>query len=350
MKILYLYSELVGYQIPIFEIYVKEYNAEVHVINWDKKKLKPYNPPEVQGVTYYKRSEFSNKELLELCKEINPGIIYISGWMDKGYLFVARYFRKKGVNVVTAFDDQWKGNLRQKIGRIYFYIFLRRCYSHAWVAGPLQFEYAKRLGFKNSEIVYEMLSGNTTIFQKGKEYLQIKKENYPQVFLYVGNFRHVKGTDILIDAYKIYRERFNGNWKLICVGNGDYKHLLEGIENVEVINFSDQSTLVELTQHCGIFILPSRRDQWGVVVHEFAAAAMPLILSEGVGAKATFFIKNYNGLNFSNNSSVELALAMRDLSTRATDELIRMGENSNLLSLRISPNSSAANFMSLIKR
>jgi glycosyltransferase involved in cell wall biosynthesis len=348
MKILYLYSELVGYQIPIFEIYVKEYNAEVHVINWDKKKLKPYNPPEIQGVTYYKRSEFSNKELLELCKEINPGIIYISGWMDKGYLFVAGYFRKKGVNVVTAFDDKWKGTLRQNLGSIFFKLVLKRLYSHAWVTGPYQFEYAKKFGFKNQEIIYEMLSGNSDLFNRGMSYLDAKRNHFPKAFLYVGNFRHVKGTDILVEAFNKYRTELKGDWKLICAGNGDYKSLLEGNENIEVIEFSDQDALLELTRNSGVFILPSRQDQWGVVVHEFTAAGMPLILSRGVGALPVFFIERYNGISYSNNSVDELANAMYKISSQTTEELICMCENSHLLSTRITPRTSAANFMSLV--
>ena len=40
MKILYLYSEVVGYLIPIFEEYVSSYDAEVNVVHWDKEKVK----------------------------------------------------------------------------------------------------------------------------------------------------------------------------------------------------------------------------------------------------------------------------------------------------------------------
>jgi hypothetical protein len=32
-KILYLYSEIVGYNIPVFKEYVNNYNAEVHVVH-----------------------------------------------------------------------------------------------------------------------------------------------------------------------------------------------------------------------------------------------------------------------------------------------------------------------------
>jgi glycosyltransferase involved in cell wall biosynthesis len=348
VNILYLYSELVGYQIPIFEIYVKEYKAQVHVISWDKYKLKPYQPPVINGVTFYKRSEYSVKALLSLAMKINPDIIYISGWMDKGYLWIAKYFRKKGIKIVTAFDDKWSGSFRQRIGSIFASISFKLFYSHAWVAGSIQYEFAKKMGFKNDDIIFDMLSGNTNLFQKGMEFLTEKKDNYPKVFLYVGNFRFVKGTDILVKAFKKYRHDLRGDWKLMCVGGGEYKHLLENDPNIEIIDFSNEQILLELTKRAGVFILPSRNDKWGVVVHEFASAGLPLILSRGVGAIPTFFIEHFNGISFSKNSSTELAKAMFCMSTKSVDELIEMSKNSHLLSTRISPKTSAANFMSLI--
>ena len=66
LKILYLYSELVGYQMPIFEEYVDYFDAQVYVLYWDKDKLKPYEPKKIKNVTYYKRSEYSNTNLLNL--------------------------------------------------------------------------------------------------------------------------------------------------------------------------------------------------------------------------------------------------------------------------------------------
>lgn len=40
MKILYLYAEIMGYNIPVLNILSKKYNAEVTVVSW-KKKLAP---------------------------------------------------------------------------------------------------------------------------------------------------------------------------------------------------------------------------------------------------------------------------------------------------------------------
>ena len=177
MKILYLYSELVAYQIPIFVEYTTKYNAKVHVVSWNKNKLKPYNPPELNNVTFYKRSEYTKNTLTHLVTNINPDIIYISGWMDRVYLSVVRKFRKKGVPVVTAFDDQWKGTLRQRLASVLFPLVRKKYYSHAWVAGPWQYEFAKRLGFNNSEIIYHMLSCNTQLFSIGIKYLKQKESS-----------------------------------------------------------------------------------------------------------------------------------------------------------------------------
>ncbi len=51
-----------------------------------------YRPPAISGVYYYKRSNYSVKHLKEFVNELGPQIVYISGWMDKGYLQQPGYF------------------------------------------------------------------------------------------------------------------------------------------------------------------------------------------------------------------------------------------------------------------
>jgi glycosyltransferase involved in cell wall biosynthesis len=345
--ILYLYSELVGYQIPIFETYVNTYNAQVHVVSWDKNKLKPYMPPQLEGVTYYKRSEYSKYDILNLANKIVPDIIYVSGWMDKAYLYVTRRMKKRGIPIVVGFDDIWYSTFRQKIGKFIFPFYFKKCFSHAWVAGPYQFEFAKKLGFKNKEIIFDMLSANTNVFDANIDDIHLKKPS--KSFLYVGNFRTIKGTDILIEAYDMYLNMHkDGKWKLICVGNGDLEIELRANENIEVIPFSSGEEIVEISKRADVFILPSRHEQWGVVVHEFASLGMPLLLSDVVGAKATFFINGFNGFLFKNESAEDLAKKMIEISNLDDERLHNMGVNSYMLSKRINIETSAANFISIL--
>lgn len=348
INILYLYAELMGYQIPILELYVKKYNAQVHVVHWDQKKLTPYTPPKLDNVHYYNRSEYSKNELKVLTEKVKPDMVYVSGWQDKDYLSIARMLRKDGIPVVVGFDDQWKDTLKQNIASFFAPYVLKSYFSHAWVAGPYQYEYAKRMGFNNKQIIFHLLSGNTSIFANGAKYLTNKKSNYPKTFLYVGNFRFIKGTDILAEAFKLYREKYHGNWDLICIGNGELKSILNNIPGVNVLNFMDQLKLAQFTEKAGAFVLPSRVDQWGVVVHEFASAGLPLILSENVGARAAFLINNYNGLMYKENSPENLAKAMCDISSKPASELIQWGNNSINLSKTINPEIAAASFISCL--
>lgn len=350
MKILYLYAELMGYQIPIFKEYINKYNANVHIVHWDQKKLTPYTPPELKNVFYYNRSEFSIKQLKELAAKINPDIVYISGWQDLGYLKIARILKSKNIPVVCGFDDQWIGSLRQKFASLFTPYILQLFFSHAWVAGPYQYEYAKKLGFKKNKIIYNLLSGDTLMFAEGYNYLINKTENYPKTFLYVGRFNIVKGIDILIEAYNIYIKKYKGKWDLICIGNGNLKYLLQNKPGIKVLDFLNQEELVKTSKIAGALILPSKFEPWGVVVHEFAAAGLPLLLSENVGANPTFLIKNFNGLIFKNNSALNLAEAMYIMSNKNNDELIKMSKNSYLLSQKISPEISAASFMSILNK
>ena len=345
LKILYLYSELVGYKLPIFEEYVKKYHAEVHVVSWDKNKLKPYSPPEIEGVKFYKRSNFNRFTLLKLANSINPSIIYVSGWMDNVYLYTTFSFVRKGVPVVAGIDDKWKNSVRQNFGRLISKIFFKRLFSHFWVSGPQQYEYAKRMGYSDNEIIFDLLSADTNTFQ---EPISLKKAS-GNSFLYVGNFRKVKGTDILVKAYEIYKNQFLGDWNLICVGNGPMKSILENKEGIKLHPFSSPNNLIKLSNESSVFILPSRNDMWGVVVQEFASLGKALILSENVGAKSYFFIDKFNGVSFSNSSPLDLAKKMSYLAKIGTDELLNMQSNSILLSKKMSPVTSAANFISLVK-
>tara|TARA_B100000780_G_scaffold66700_1_gene43961 strand:+ start:13056 stop:14066 length:1011 start_codon:yes stop_codon:yes gene_type:complete len=331
---------------PIFEEYVNRFNAEVHVLYWDKNKLKPYEPKVITNVTYYKRSEYSNSNLLNLANKVNPDIIYVSGWMDKGYLYVTKRMKKTGIPVVTGFDDIWTGSLRQRIGTLIFPVYFKKYFSHAWVAGMFQFEFAKKLGFGNDNIIYDLLSADTNIFHSSGK-IKIDSENRAKSFLYVGNFRKVKGLDLLVEAFDLYRTKYNGNWKLTCVGTGELDHILKN-KDIKVIPFSNSEELITISKSNDVFILPSRHDQWGVVVHEFSSLGMPLLLSQNVGSKTAFLIDDFNGLIFENNSPDNLARTMSRFEEMDETKLYNMGLNSIILSRRINPKTSAANFMSIL--
>lgn len=348
MKILYLYSEIMGYTIATIRSLVAS-GVEVHVVHWDHKKLTPYELPELTNVHFYKRSELSVEGLQSLAERLSPRLTVISGWMDSDYLKVAKRLRLKNGIVVTCFDDQWHGTLRQRIGSLLGNLgFLSKYYSHAWVAGVHQFEYARKLGFKKNRILYDLLSADLTLFNKACcNNFQHNENNYPHRFLFVGRFEPIKGLNTLLTAWDLLVGK-RRDWELHLVGNGKLKPVLESTPGVVVKDFMQPEELIQEAVNAGCFILPSFGEPWGVVVHEFSAAGLPLIVSDKVGAASTFLIPEYNGYIFKANNAKDLASRMMKIISSSDQSLHSMADKSYKLSKRISPETSAANLLSLI--
>ena len=152
MRILYLYTELMGYNLPVLRQLVERYGASIDVIHWNRNKLTPYKPDAIPGVTFHERAALTPAGMVELALKRSPQVVYITAWMDRGYLPVARALKARGVPVVTGLDSQWTGSLRQRLGaQLVRWVYKPRYFSHVWVPGPLQFEYAARIGFSSGD-------------------------------------------------------------------------------------------------------------------------------------------------------------------------------------------------------
>ena len=350
MRILYLYTELMGYNLPVLRQLVERYGASIDVIHWNRNKLTPYTPDAIPGVTFHERSALTPAGMVELALKLSPQVVYITAWMDRGYLPVARALKARGVPVVTGLDSQWTGSLRQRLGaQLVRWVYKPRYFSHVWVPGPLQFEYAARIGFHKDEVICNLLAGDSALFSRAaRERASLSPGGCPHSFLFVGRFAQDKGIDILVSAYDIYRQRYGGTWGLTCVGNGPMRSLLDNHPGVVVEPFLSQSELVERALRAGAFVLPSRYEPWGVVVHEFATAGMPLILSGKVGARLQFLIDGYNGYTIPADTAESLAATMHRLSALDDARLIDMGAASARLAQAITPEIAAASLMSVV--
>ena len=120
-------------------------------------------------------------------------------------------------------------------------------------------------------------------------------------------------------------------------------------EAIRVEPFLTQDALVQRSRQAGAFVLASRDEPWGVVVHEFASAGLPMILSQHVGARPQFLIDGLNGYTFFEDSAQDLAEKMAAMSSCTDDQLIRMGESSARLAASVTPEIAAASLMSALR-
>lgn len=348
MKILYLYSEVMGYTISTISALVN-LGAEVHVVHWDHKKLTAYELPTIKDVYFYKRSMHSVKDIRVLVNSIQPDIVVISGWMDKVYLLIANEIRRKGVKVVVCFDDVWFGTLRQKFASILAkFGFFSLFYSHAWVTGPFQFEYARRLGFDKKRIIFDLYSADLNLFNLSYQRAHSKKmTHYPHRFLFVGRFEPIKGIDNLIDVWNLMGEE-KKDWELHFIGDGSRKEQIEETLGVVTKGFMQPDDLINEIDNYGCLILPSLREPWGVVVHEFSAAGLPIIVSDSVGSGSSFVISGFNGFKFNSKDKMSLKKSMCQIIQTKDGALCDMARASHLLAQRVTPETSANNLLSIL--
>jgi glycosyltransferase involved in cell wall biosynthesis len=348
MKILYLYEEVMGYTMATLRSLVARH-AEIHVVHWDHRKLTPYRPPLLREIHTYPRSALSTGDMQRVAARLAPDITVVSGWTDRGYLRVARALRSRDASVVVALDGHWRGGPRQRIASLLGSAgFFRRYYSHAWVTGAYQFEYARRLGFDKNRIIFDLYSADVALFLRAfDEGLAPKARRYPHRFLFIGRLEPIKGLDTLREAWRLLGDG-RRDWDLHLIGNGSLRSDLEGCDGIVVREFLQPPDLAREVADFGCFLLPSRSEPWGVVVHECAAAGLPLILSDVVGAGTTFLIPGMNGYRFRAEDPRDLAAQMARIIAATDEELVAMSTQSHRISQRITPDSSAANLLSLV--
>ena len=333
MKFLFLYTEIAEYFIACCK--ELEQYGEVHVVRWKVNKEAPFQFQFSEKIKIYNKENYNTQKLNELVKSIDPTVIICSGWLDKDYLKITKTYYKKIPTVMTC-DTHWIGSLKQQFATVLSRFTLLRMFSHAWVPGQLQKQYALKLGFKNEHILTGFYSCDLIRFESiYQTQFQQKQKQFPKRFLYVGRYVEFKGIKELWQAFTELQKEQPNDWELWCLGVG----VIPAINHPKIKHFGfvQPSDLAMYTEQTSVFVLPSRFEPWGVVVHEYAASGFPLLLSNRVGAKEKFLQEGKNGFEFEAENVKSIKRALQKIVYLKDSELFAMGAKSNELSKSISP-------------
>lgn len=341
LTVLYLYAEVMGYTMCTIRELAQVFGCKVHVVHWDRRKLTPYLHYPVEGVSFYDRSGYDEHTIEALALRLRPDIVVVSGWMDAGYWRALRAMRVGGVPVVIGFDDQWHSTARQLIGAMIMKRWRRRYFTHAWVAGPYQYEFARKLGFGKERIVWNLYSGDVALFNDSFfRSAALKAKRYPHRFLFVGRLDPVKGVATLLSAWESISSEVL-DWELHFVGSGPLAADVQAAKRVSHKEFLQPRELALEAETAGCFILPSHSEAWGVVLHEFSAAGLPVICTRTCGAAPMFVVDGYNGYKCAPMDVEGLQRVILKMIRKRDDELKTMGVRSHELGQRITPAQSA---------
>lgn len=350
-KILFLFTELAGYIIAGLKNLTNHYPVEIHVVRFPVNREAPFNfSLDSNSITYYQRELLIDSDLVNLAVDINPDIIFCSGWTDKGYMAVCRKFHKK-IPVVLTLDNPWKNTLKQHIATLIGPVYLKQHFTHCWVPGSNQENYAVKLGFPAINIQRGFYSCDFDLFHAQYLHNREQKEKlFPKKIIYVGRYVRLKGILELWDAFIQFHNTHQSEWELWCLGKGDLDSQFPKHPKIRNIGFVQPTEMSQYIAECGVFILPTHTDHWGVVIHEFAAAGFPILSTSAAVASSTFVKEGYNGFLFEHNKTKSILNVLEKITSLSDNELFVMGERSAEMAKMITPATWSATAMNFLKR
>ena len=312
---------------------------DIVVVYWSNDHLPIKVDEALSKVSFIPRSKYVyQKELFW-----NMNAVYVPGWMDRGYLFSVIRAKLNGCALVTCvgFDDQWHGTVKQIIGSSIYKLFLRRFLKYAWVAGPPQYMYARKFGYKNYDIVYNLLSAN---FEQPSD---LRSRSKMPTLIYVGRFVEVKNLDAFL---RVYSEKYSDKFVFRIIGTGVLEHelKLKYSKGIEWMGYKEPSGVRSELIKADFFVLPSISEQWSVAVHEAVQCGLALITSKMVGANSMFSIEGFNSYQFDPKDNLEIDSCLDKIAKLQNCEILRMKKASLQLAGRINTQMSARSFLSMI--
>ena len=123
------------------------------------------------------------------------------------------------------------------------------------------------------------------------------------VILFAGKLQPRKHCDHLIEAYARLSPRAGEepHAVLVIVGDGEERAALErqasatGFSSIRFCGFRNQSELPRFFDLATVFVMPSRKEPWGLIVNEVMNAARPVIVTDDVGCAPDLIEDGVNG-------------------------------------------------------
>lgn len=352
-RYLFLYTELAPYVLACMKA-LAACGVEVHVVRWPVHQEAPFRL-DADRIHLYDRKAYDDAALLALAEGIGPAVVLTSGWVDKGYLAVCRKLRAAGVPSVMCSDTAWRGGPRQWAAVVAARFWIGRTFSHAWVTGKAQAEYARRLGFAEPAVSTGFYCADTDLFTPMAAARRADSTGaWPHRLLCVARYIPTKGHQYLCDAFaELCDAGEAGDWELGIAGTGELRDQVMGSPSgrhprIHHLGFIQPEGLPRVMADHGAFILPSTYEPWGVVVQEHACAGFPLLLSDAVGAAGRFLHVDRNGYSFIAGDRSSLKQAIRRLVSHSDAELRGMGEVSAGLGASWTPAEWARTALSLL--
>jgi glycosyltransferase involved in cell wall biosynthesis len=334
-RVAVLWSRLSGYLHACLRA-LADQGVDILVVHQQAEANAPFDSAAVTaGIRSQQWADGPDEQAIDrLLDEFEPDAILVSSWNFGAYRKVCR--KRQGRTLrIFGMDNQWHGTPKQWAGIASARFVLRPTYDAVFLCDERQAAFAARLGFPAERLVWGLYTGDRPLFS---EVARRRGSSLPpQRFLFVGRLVPEKGVDVLAAAYRRYRDLVDEPWPLTIAGTGPDEALLAGTDGVTPLGFVQPTDLPDVFADAGCLVLPSRFEPWAVVIHEAAAAGLPVVCTRACGASTRLVLDGYNGVVVTPGDPTALAAALVRVHSAGDHERRAMGAASEALALQYSP-------------
>lgn len=277
-------------------------------------------------------TSFAAKEaLLARLESLAPDAVAIIGYDNRTVRAALGWCRSRRRGAILMFEANfhdfsrswWKERLKRTLVSFY---------DSAICGGSSAARYLRKLGVADESIFYyydvvdnDFWSTNADAARAGAPALMKKWGLRRPFFLTSCRLVTKKNVSTLIAAYDEYvRTAAGETWDLVIAGSGVLEAELRAQiasadlkERVYLVGYLDAHRLAELYGLASAFVLPSLQEQWGLVVNEAMAAALPVLVSSACGCAEDLVRDGETGYTFDPNRPSELTELLTRISADA---------------------------------
>jgi glycosyltransferase involved in cell wall biosynthesis len=237
-------------------------------------------------------------------RRFRPDVVAVGGWNQPAFWQALVYTKARRIPLLVWVESTARDARPQAVALEVAKQAMIRGAAGFFVPGRAAREYLRGLGVADERIAIAPNAVDDAVFGAAPGH----RDGRECSFLYVGRLDPEKGLDVLLRAF----DRVRG--ELVVVGGGSEEAALraQASQRVRFVGELNRDEVVRHYAAADVFVLPSRSEPWGMVLNEAAAAGLPLVATDGVGAAYDIIENGVNGFRVPVDDEHALAALVRE--------------------------------------
>ncbi len=343
-RLAYFVSHPIQYQTPLLKLIAQQDDIELTVfflsdisikghedkgfgqtINWDVPLLDGYDYKFLQS--QFKDEDFNLGNPKVVLSSVRHAIkshrwdaVWIHGYGNFALLYVIFLCRIRRIPLFLRGESNLICTRMGKLKTIFIRSLIKQCHALLYI-GKDNRDYYQAYGAEKRQLFSMPYAVDNQYFQAPP-----KAVNAPPtppsdktVILYASKFIARKNPLLLIEAFNDLDERLKKNSELWFVGDGEQRQaMLAAIdkyqlqETVKLLGFKNQTELPWYFSRCDVFVLPSEKEPYGLIINEVMNQVKAIITTNEVGAARDLVSAKENGWVIQANSKEQLRQALSE--------------------------------------